>query len=73
MISEGDFTAVQTIAKQVKGPKSPAWRGACPRILTPPARRETAGKRGASMFSRHFKIHREHKLGKLRTKSSGWL
>ena len=37
VISEGDFTAVQTIAKQVKGPRSPAWRGACPRTLTPPA------------------------------------
>ena len=66
VISEGDFTAVQTIAKQVKGPQIAGLARCVPKdIDAAGAAVKPAGKRGRiHVFLATSKIHREHKLGK---------
>ena len=66
VISEGDFTAVQTIARQVKGPTIAGWaRCVTKDIDAAGAAVKPAGKRGRiHVFLATSKIHREHKLGK---------
>ena len=66
VISEGDFTAVQTIAKQVKGPTIAGLARCVPKdIDAAGAAVKPAGKRGRiHVFLATSKIHREHKLGK---------
>ncbi len=68
VISEGDFTAVQTIARQVKG-STIAGLARCVTkdIDAAGAAVKPAGKRGRiHVFLATSKIHREHKLGKAR-------
>ena len=66
VISEGDFTAVQTIARQVKGPTIAGLaRCVTKDIDAAGAAVKPAGKRGRiHVFLATSKIHREHKLGK---------
>ena len=66
VISEGDFTAVQTIARQVKGPQIAGLARCVPKdIDAAGAAVKPAGKRGRiHVFLATSKIHREHKLGK---------
>ncbi len=66
VISEGDFTAVQTIAKQIKGPQIAGLARCVPKdIDAAGAAVKPAGKRGRiHVFLATSKIHREHKLGK---------
>ncbi len=66
VISDGDFTAVQTIARQVKGPPIAGLaRCVTKDIDTAGAAVKPAGKRGRiHVFLATSKIHREHKLGK---------
>jgi len=66
VISEGDFSAVQTIAKQVKGPVIAGLARCVPKdIDAAGAAVKPAGKRGRiHVFLATSKIHREHKLGK---------
>jgi 2-isopropylmalate synthase len=66
VISEGDFSAVQSIAKQVKGPQIAGLARCVPKdIDAAGAAVKPAGKRGRiHVFLATSKIHREHKLGK---------
>ena len=66
VISEGDFTAVQSIAKQIKGPQIAGLARCVPKdIDAAGAAVKPAGKRGRiHVFLATSKIHREHKLGK---------
>ncbi len=66
VISEGDFTAVQTIARQVKGPTIAGLaRCVTKDIDAAGAAVKPAGKRGRiHVFLATSKIHPEHKLGK---------
>ena len=66
VISEGDFSAVQAIAKQVKGPQIAGLARCVPKdIDAAGAAVKPAGKRGRiHVFLATSKIHREHKLGK---------
>ena len=66
VISEGDFSAVQSIAKQVKGPQIAGLARCVPGdIDAAGAAVKPAGKRGRiHVFLATSKIHREHKLGK---------
>ena len=65
VISEGDFSAVQSIAKQVKGPQIAGLARCVPGdIDAAGAAVKPAGKRGRiHVFLATSKIHREHKLG----------
>lgn len=66
VISEGDFTAVQTIAKEIKGPIIAGLaRCVTKDIDAAGAAVKPAGKRGRiHVFLATSKIHREFKLGK---------
>ena len=66
VIREGDFSAVQAIAKQVKGPQIAGLARCVPKdIDAAGAAVKPAGKRGRiHVFLATSKIHREHKLGK---------
>lgn len=66
VISDGDFTAVQTIAKEIKGPIIAGLARCVPKdIEAAAAAVKPAGKRGRiHVFLATSKIHREFKLGK---------
>jgi 2-isopropylmalate synthase len=66
VISEGDFTAVQTIATEIKGPRICGLARCVPKdIDAAGAALKPAGKRGRiHVFLATSKIHREFKLGK---------
>src|SRR5512136_957513 len=66
VISEGDFTAVQAIAREVKGPIIAGLARCVPKdIDAAGAAVKPAGKRGRiHVFLATSKIHREFKLGK---------
>jgi 2-isopropylmalate synthase len=66
VISDGDFTAVQTIAREVKGPRIAGLARCVARdIDAAGAAVKPAGKRGRiHVFLATSKIHREFKLGK---------
>jgi 2-isopropylmalate synthase len=66
VISEGDFTSVQTIAREVKGPYIAGLARCVPKdIEAAGAAIKPAGKRGRiHVFLATSKIHREFKLGK---------
>ncbi len=66
VISEGDFTAVNTIAKQIKGPTIAGLARCVSRDIDAAGEAvEPAGKKGRiHVFLATSKIHREHKLGK---------
>jgi 2-isopropylmalate synthase len=66
VISEGDFTAVRTVAEQVKGPLICGLARCVPKdIDAAGAALKPAGKRGRiHVFLATSKIHREFKLGK---------
>jgi 2-isopropylmalate synthase len=66
VISEGDFTAVQTIAKEVKGPVICGLARCVPKDIDAAGEAiRPAGKRGRiHVFLATSKIHREFKLGK---------
>lgn len=66
VISEGDFTAVSTIAKQVKGPIITGLARCVSRDIDAAGEAvKPAGKKGRiHVFLATSKIHREHKLGK---------
>ena len=66
VISEGDFSAVQAIAKEVKGPQIAGLARCVPKDIDAAAAAvKPAGKRGRiHVFLATSKIHREHKLGK---------
>ena len=66
VISEGDFAAVQTISRQLKGPQIAGLaRCVSKDIDAAGAAVKPAGKRGRiHVFLATSKIHREHKLGK---------
>lgn len=66
VISDGDFTAVQTIAREIKGPMIAGLARCVPKdIEAAAAAVKPAGKRGRiHVFLATSKIHREFKLGK---------
>src|SRR5438876_2324952 len=66
VISEGDFTAVQTIAKEVKGPTICGLARCVPKDIDAAGEAvKPAGKKGRiHVFLATSKIHREFKLGK---------
>ena len=66
VISDGDFIAVQTIAKEIKGPIIAGLARCVPKdIEAAAAAVKPAGKRGRiHVFLATSKIHREFKLGK---------
>lgn len=66
VISEGDFTAVHTIAKEVKGPVICGLARCVPKDIDAAGEAvKPAGKRGRiHVFLATSKIHREFKLGK---------
>ncbi|HAM73321.1 MAG TPA: 2-isopropylmalate synthase [Verrucomicrobiales bacterium] len=66
VISDGDFTAVQTIAREIKGPRIAGLARCVARdIDAAGAAVKPAGKRGRiHVFLATSKIHREFKLGK---------
>ncbi len=66
VISEGDFTAVQTIARDIKGPMIAGLARCVPKdIEAAGAAVKPAGKKGRiHVFLATSKIHREFKLGK---------
>ncbi len=66
VISEGDFTAVQTIAKEIKGPCIAGLARCVARDIDAAGEAvKPAGKRGRiHVFLATSKIHREFKLGK---------
>lgn len=68
VISEGDFTAVNTIAKEVKGPIICGLARCVPKDIDAAGEAiKPAGKRGRiHVFLATSKIHREFKLGKAR-------
>src|SRR5207247_2477312 len=68
VISEGDFSAVQTIAREVRGPIIAGLARCMPKdIDAAGAAVKPAGKRGrVHVFLATSKIHREFKLGKAR-------
>ncbi len=68
VISEGDFAAVQTIARQVRGPRIAGLARCVPRDIDAAAEAlKPAGKRARiHVFLATSKIHREFKLGKAR-------
>ncbi|GDY19898.1 2-isopropylmalate synthase [Verrucomicrobiota bacterium] len=68
VISDGDFHAVQTIAKEIKGPIIAGLARCVPKdIDAAGAAVKPAGKRGRiHVFLATSKIHREFKLGKAR-------
>lgn len=66
VISEGDFAAVQTIARQVRGPRIAGLARCVPKDIDAAAEAlKPAGKRARiHVFLATSKIHREFKLGK---------
>jgi 2-isopropylmalate synthase len=66
VISDGDFTAVQAIAREVKGPRIAGLARCVPKDIDAAAAAvKPAGKRGRiHVFLATSKIHREFKLGK---------
>ena len=66
VISDGDFEAVQTIAKEVKGPVICGLARCVPKDIDAAGEAvKPAGKRGRiHVFLATSKIHREFKLGK---------
>lgn len=66
IISDGDFTAVQAIAKEIKGPIIAGLARCVPRDIDAAGEAvKPAGKRGRiHVFLATSKIHREFKLGK---------
>src|SRR6476620_11206586 len=68
VISDGDFTAVQTIAKEVKGPTICGLARCVPKDVDAAGEAvKPAGKKGRiHVFLATSKIHREFKLGKAR-------
>jgi len=66
IISDGDFTAVQAIAKEIKGPIITGLARCVPRDIDAAGEAvKPAGKRGRiHVFLATSKIHREFKLGK---------
>lgn len=66
VISEGDFAAVQTIARQVRGPRIAGLARCVPKDIDAAAAAvKPAGKRARiHVFLATSKIHREFKLGK---------
>src|SRR4029078_8682633 len=66
VISEGDFAAVQTIAREIKGPVICGLARCVPRDIDAAGEAvKPAGKRGRiHVFLATSKIHREFKLGK---------
>src|SRR5204862_7692327 len=68
VISEGDFSAVQTIAREIKGPVICGLARCVPRDIDAAGEAiKPAGKRGRiHVFLATSKIHREFKLGKAR-------
>jgi len=68
VISEGDFAAVQTIAREIKGPIICGLARCVPRDIDAAGEAiKPAGKRGRiHVFLATSKIHREFKLGKAR-------
>src|ERR1700742_811161 len=68
VISEGDFSAVQTIAKEIKGPVICGLARCVGKDIDAAGRAiKPAGKRGRiHIFLATSKIHREFKLGKAR-------
>lgn len=66
VISDGDFSAVQTIAKEVKGPVIAGLARCVPKDIDAAAMAvKPAGRRGRiHVFLATSKIHREFKLGK---------
>jgi 2-isopropylmalate synthase len=68
VISEGDFTAVQTIARQIKGPVIAGLARCVPKDIEAAGEAlKPAGRRARiHVFLATSKIHREFKLGKAR-------
>ena len=66
VISEGDFAAVQTIAREIKGPTIAGLARCVPKDIDAAGEAvKPAGKRGrVHVFLATSKIHREFKLGK---------
>src|SRR5512140_2703197 len=66
--SEGDFAAVQTIAREIKGPTIAGLARCVPKDIDAAGEAvKPAGKRGRiHVFLATSKIHREFKLGKAR-------
>ncbi len=66
VISDGDFTAVQTIAREIKGPRIAGLARCVPKDIDAAAAAvKPAGRRGrVHVFLATSKIHREFKLGK---------
>ena len=66
VISDGDFTAVETIAKEIQGPTIAGLARCVPKDIDAAGRAVApAGEKGRiHVFLATSKIHREHKLGK---------